>query len=182
MLMKFRLLLVSSILFIAFRPNLDASTAWTVYLRKAGSLRIGMSLSEVRKVIQDPKAFLAYGSMDPEPDDSECAYLESIRIPKKLGLMFQNGKLVRIDVCARGIRTASGAQVGDSESRIKRLYPNRIKVGPHHYIPESGHYLNYFPLDKTDSGYGMVFETDNGIVTSFRIGTVAAIALVEGCS
>jgi hypothetical protein len=180
--MQLRLIFIFSILVFAAFPNLDASTAWTVYLRKAGPLRIGMSIDEVRGVIQDAKAFLAYGSMDPEPDDSECAYLQSIRIPKQLGLMFQNGKLVRIDVDERGIRTASGAQVGDSESRIKKLYPNRIKVEPHHYIPESGHYLNYLPFDRTDKDYGIVFETNNGMVTSFRVGTLAAIALVEGCS
>ena len=178
--MKALLLLFLGILFTASQPNIDASADWTVYLSKAGPIRIGMSLIEVRKVIQDPKAFLADGSMDPEPDDSECAYLESIRVPKQMDLMFQKGKLVRIDVNERGIRTASGAQVGDSETRIKQLYPNRIKVAPHHYIPESGHYLNYFPIRK--NGYGMVFETDNGVVTSFRVGTLAAIALVEGCS
>jgi hypothetical protein len=180
--MQARHLVIFGILCIAILPEVDASNAWTVYLRKAGPLRIGMSISEVRRELQDSKAFLAYGSMDPEPDDAECAYLESGRIPKHVGLMFQNGKLVRIDVYERGIRTASGAQVGDSESRIKRLYPNRIKVEPHHYSPESGHYLNYLPSKRGDSGYGMVFETDNGVVTSFRVGTDAAIALVEGCS
>jgi hypothetical protein len=68
---KALLLLILMIVSTAIQPtNLDASTDWTVYLSKAGPIRIGMSLLEVRKVIQEPKAFLAYGSMDPEPDDS----------------------------------------------------------------------------------------------------------------
>jgi hypothetical protein len=158
-----------------------AEIDWTVYLHKAGPLRIGMSIADVRRLLGDEKAFLAYGD-GPEPDNCECAYLESGKKPEDVGLMFQNGRLVRIDVDARGISTASGAQVGDSEERIKQLYRGRITVEPHHYIPESGHYLNYTPVDLKNRNYGMVFETDNGIVTSFRTGTVKAIALVEGCS
>lgn len=158
-----------------------AENTWIIFLRKAGPLRIGMSIAEVRQALHDEKAFLAYGE-GPEPDNYECAYLETDQKPKDLGLMFQNGRLVRIDVYARGIRTASGAQVGDSEKRIKKLYPGRITVKPHHYIPESGHYLNYVPDDLNSRNYGMVFETDKGVVTSFCTGTIEAIALVEGCS
>ena len=158
-----------------------AENTWIIFLRKAGPFRIDMSIAEARQALHDEKAFLEYGE-GPEPDNCECAYLESDKKPKDLGLMFQNGRLVRIDVYARGIRTASGAQVGDSEKRIKNLYPGRITVEPHHYIPESGHYLNYTPADSKDRNYGMVFETDNGVVTSFRTGTIEAIALVEGCS
>jgi hypothetical protein len=172
--------LLCAILYID--PALNAASNWTIYLRKAGPVRIGMTLAEVRVVLHDLKAYLAYGSLDPEPDDCECAYLETVRIPKQIGLMFQKGRLVRIDVIARGIHTASGAQVGDSEARIKKLYPGRIQIEPHHYIPETGKYLNYSPANPLDRDYGMVFETDNGVVTSFRVGTQAAIALVEGCS
>jgi hypothetical protein len=162
-------------------PISAEETYWTIYLRQAGPLRIGMSITEARQALHDEKAFLAYGE-GPEPDNCECAYLETDKKPKDLGLMFQNGRLVRMDVYERGIRTASGAQVGDSEERIKKLYPGHITVEPHHYIPESGHYLNYTPGDKNNRNYGMVFETDNGVVTSFRAGTIEAIALVEGCS
>jgi len=57
----------------------------------------------------------------------------------------------------------------------------RIRVEGHYYDPD-GHHLNYSTLDGTDKGYDMVFETDGKKVTSFRTGTVEAIALVEGCS
>jgi len=96
--------------------------------------------------------------------------------------MFAKGRVVRIDVLGVGIRTASGAGVGDSEEKIKKLYPGLITVELHHYLPENGHYLNYSPADDLDHGYGMVFETEQNKVTSFRTGTLAAIALVEGCS
>ena len=79
------------------------------------------------------------------------------------------------------MRTVSGAGVGDTEEKIKKLYPAQITIEPHHYDPEKGHYLNYWPKDGKHE-YGMVFETDGEKVTSFRVGTNAAIALVEGCS
>jgi hypothetical protein len=94
----------------------------------------------------------------------------------------QRRKVVRIDVFKAGIRTANGVGVGDTEDDVKRKYPGRITTEPHHYAPETGHYLNYDPPDRADRNFGMVFETDKGKVTSFRTGTLAAIALVEGCS
>ena len=77
---------------------------------------------------------------------------------------------------------ASGAGVGDTKDKTKRLYPSRITVAPHPYSPETGHYLNYSPGNDFDRGYGMVFETDANELRSFRTGTLAAIVLIEGCS
>ncbi len=161
-------------------PAPRRDTEWTVYLRRAGPIRIGMSVVDVRRVLNDPDAHLAWG--DSEPDNSECAYLQSTHKPKQLEFMFQKGKLVRIDVEERGVQTSSGAEVGDSEDRIKELYKDRLQVEPHFYSPEHGHYLNYIPVESVDRPFGMVFETFDGVVTSYRIGTRAAIALVEGCS
>jgi hypothetical protein len=61
------------------------------------------------------------------------------------------------------------------------LYSGRISVEPHHYEPE-GRYLNFSPVAGVERKYGAVFETDGVKVTSFGTGTLAAIALVEGCS
>lgn len=95
--------------------------------------------------------------------------------------MFENWRVVRIDVWKKGIRTVSGAAVEDTEGRVKLLHPGRITVEAHHYHPD-GHYLNYSTTERADQSYGMVFETDGAKVTSFRTGTLKAIALVEGCS
>ena len=160
-------------------PPTRAATDWTVHLRGAGPVRVGMSVADVRRVLGDSHARL--DGNDPEVPLAECAYLRSHAIPNGLGLMFAEGRVVRIDVYEAGIRTASGVGVGDTEDRVKQLYPGRITVEPHHYDPQ-GHYLVYSPADTTEREYGMVFETDGRKVTSFRVGTLAAIALVEGCS
>ena len=139
-----------------------------------------MSLAQVRRELADPTAYLE--GNEPDVPLNACAYLHSKTLQGDPGFMFAKGRVVRIDVSSVGIRTASGAGVGDTEAKIKELYAGRITLEPHKYDPENGHYLNYSPADKIDSKYGMVFETDNGIVTSFRVGAIAAIGLVEGCS
>ena len=95
--------------------------------------------------------------------------------------MFARGRIVRVDVWKPGIRTLSGAGVGDTEEKIKQLYPAQIEIEPHPYLPENGHYLNYWPKNGSRQ-FGIVFETEGERVTSFRVGTHAAIALIEGCS
>jgi len=150
---------------------------WTISLSGAGPVRLGMSVSTVRRVLGDDGAQLA--GNEPDVPLSDCAYLESKRIPQGLGLMFAKGRLVRIDVFDGPTKTSNGAGIGDSEDRIKQLYTGRIKVGPHVYVDE-GHHLNYVPAGR--SNVGIVFETGGRQVTSFRVGTLAAIALVEGCS
>jgi hypothetical protein len=93
--------------------------------------------------------------------------------------MFVRGKLARIDVHGN-LRTASGAGVGDTEERIKQLYPGKIRVDAHKYV-EDGHYMRFIPVDPVDSGYELLFETYQGKVTSFRTGFREQVSWVEGC-
>lgn len=162
------------------------ATDWTVYLRRAGPLTVGMSVDEVRRVLNEPGALLVQALnqgrvLPPEPDHSPCAYLVTRKAPEHIGLMFQDGRLARVDVWKPGIRTASGARVGDSEARILQLYGARIEVTQHHYPPAGAHYMIFTPVDIADLGYQMLFETDGSKVTQFRIGTRAAVGQVEGC-
>jgi len=55
-----------------------------------------MSLREVRRVLGDAAARLKGNA--PEVPLDDCAYLNSKRLPKGLGLMFAKGRVVRIDV------------------------------------------------------------------------------------
>jgi hypothetical protein len=157
--------------------SMSAAPEWTITLRGAGAVRVGMTLAQVRRALNDPRAHLVG-----VPGDSleACSYLESSAVPEALGIMYLAGHVARVAVHQPGFRTASGAGVGDTEDRIKELYPGRITVGPHPYV--SGHYLTYRPTDPADRGYGMIFETDGKKVTSFRAGTEEAVALIEGCS
>jgi hypothetical protein len=164
-----------------------ASRDWTVYLRRVGPLHIGASIDDVRRQIGDPKSLLAQSftesrNLPNEPDDSPCSYLLTKHVPSQIGLMFQKGVLVRIDIRRPGIRTASGAQVGDSEASILKRYGARIQVTQHHYPPAGAHYMTYTPADEADRGYELLFETDGTKVTQFRVGLREAVTQVEGCA
>jgi hypothetical protein len=155
---------------------LQTITNWTVHLRHAGPMQIGMTLEEARRIVNDPNAKLA----TPGDNVEECGFLQSQTLPDGLELMFSRGRLVRIDVRKHGILTASGAGVGDTEARIQNLYPGHIQVTPHHYDSD-GHYLIYKPQDAADQGFELLFETSHGKVTSFRIGFREPVSWVEGC-
>ena len=163
------------------------ATDWTVYLRRAGPLIIRMPIDEVRRVLDEQDAFLVQAlkggpDLPREADNSPCAYLVTRKAPDQIGLMFQNGRLARVDIWKPGIRTLSGAQVGDAETRILQLYGARIEVSQHHHPPAGAHYMMFTPVDVVDGGYQMLFETDGSKVTQFRIGTRAAVEQVEGCA
>ena len=158
------------------RPDAE----WRLYLRHFGPFRIGMTTDQVRSLLRDPTApLITY--VDPESDGTPCAYMDSEEIPDGIGFMFSLGKLVRVDVNAHGVFTASGIEVGDSEEKVFRTYPDQIRSDPHYYRPETGHYLIFVPMDQEDAGYGLLFETDRGTVTSFRAGLAGPVSLVEGC-
>ena len=167
--------LTALILVLIYAQHGGAATDWTLYLRHAGPLRIGMTLAQARRALGDPKAYLE-GLDDPD----SCAYLESKALPESLGVMFLDKRLARFDVFRGDLRTASGAHIGMTEDEIRQMYPGRITTEPHTYT--DGHYLEFYGRDAADKNLGMVFETDEGRVTRFRTGTTSGVALVEGCA
>ena len=96
-----------------------------------------------------------------------------------LTFMIENGRVVRVDVRARGIRTVEGGAVGDTEARIQELYPGRVTVSPHKYT--EGHYLTVAARDAAGGSVQLIFETDGSHVTRFRGGLLPQVAYVEGC-
>jgi hypothetical protein len=77
------------------------------------------------------------------------------------------------------VKTEAGAGVGDSEARIRSLYPG-LEVEPHKYV--EGHYLIVRPPAAVDSNYRIIFETDGKRVTSYRAGRMPEVRWIEGCS
>ena len=160
---------------------------WKAYLRGVGPLRIGMSIGDVRALVGEPDAFLVQAlrqrpQMPREPDDTACGYLVSSALPDGIDLMFKFGRLERIDVRAGPTATASGAKIGDSESRILEIYGERIVVRQSHYPPAGAHEMIYVPVDAADSEYSLLFGTDGSVVTGFRVGTKSAVEAAESCA
>ncbi len=148
-------------------------TAWQVTPAGIGPVRAGMSLDEANAVVGNSLVIPA--------KLSECDYVRSKNAPKGVSFMVENGKIARVDIRDdMTVKTAAGAGIGDTEERIKSLYPGQVAVQPHKYT--SGHYLVVSPKSANDADMRLVFETESNKVTRFRSGKLPAVQYVEGCS
>jgi len=134
------------------------------------NIEIGMNIKNVAKATG-----LKF-SYDSPPEKNECTYAYTQSL-SGLYLMLVNGVVARIDVDKGDYSTLEGAKLGDSEEKIKKLYP-RTEVEGQKYVPE-GHYLIVRSPDKSRA---IVFDTDGKKVTAFRVGRMPEIEYVEGCN
>jgi hypothetical protein len=146
---------------------------WVVTTHGAGPLRIGMSIDEARAAARG--ALAAPSNSDP----SACTYVPIAGAPKGIAVMVEGGRVVRIDVDSGSVPTAEGARVGDTEERIRTIYPGDVTIAPHKYT--NGHYLTVRPKSAADSVNRIVFETDGRAVTRYRVGVPPPVEYVEGC-
>ena len=148
-----------------------------VYINGIGTVRVGMTIAEASKAA-GTKLIRESGY----ETNLSCFYVKPQGEPKDIGFMVTNKRISRVDVWNnKSITTLSGAKIGDTESRIKSLYPRQIQVTPHEYV-QAGHYLTFVPKDASDKNYRVVFETDGKKVTRFRSGKLPEVEFVEGCS
>ena len=98
----------------------------------------------------------------------------------RMAFMFENDRVVRIDVGAADIEAPGGGRVGMTTQDIQRLYAGHVQTQRHKYV-EGGHYLR---IPNPGGGSGVVlFEADaDGRVTAWRIGEPPQVHYVEGCS
>jgi hypothetical protein len=133
-----------------------------------GPIHAGMTVSEANAAIG--------GGFAAPKGASGCTYAVLTKAPRGLAVMLENGRVARVEVRSGSIATSTGARIGDSESRIKSLYP-AIATTPHKYVT-GGHYLT---VTGSDPANRIVFETDGSKVTTFRSGKTPAVEYVEGC-
>ena len=151
--------------------NPDSQTVVTQY--GIGKLRAGMTVAEAGSVFPGFRVPV-------RRNRNACMYATADSLPAGVRVMVEQQRVTRIDVFEGAVQTAKGARIGDSEERIKRLYPNQVTVSPHKYT--DGHYLTVVPTDAADSAYRIVFETDGRRVLRYRAGTRPQVEYVEGCS
>ncbi len=139
-----------------------------------GEVRVGMTVKQAAKAA-GVKLVPSYND-----NNNECRYVQPQSGLKNIGMMVSKDRIVRIDIYkGSSIKTLKGAGIGDSEARIKSLYPGRIEVSPHKYT--KGHYLTFVPADRADQNR-IVFETDGRKVLNYRVGKLPDVEYVEGCS
>lgn len=155
-------------------PTPAPATGWVVTDHGIGNLRAGMTVAEARAIYPSFK-------IPKSPDSAACTYATMDGLPQNVGVMVEGGKVVRVEVRrSSNVATTTGARIGDSEEKIKSLYPSQVTVSPHKYT--DGHYLNVVPTSKADSSYRIIFETDGKKVLRYHAGVRPQVEYVEGCS
>jgi len=146
-----------------------ASDTWVVRYDGVGPVKIGMTQAQLSSTL--------HVKLSEQESGSDSCFYVSAPGHDQIGFMLIDGRLVRVDVNAPGVFTASGIQVGDSEAHAHQVYGPRMKVTRHAYT-DTGHYLT---VRSTDGRYGVRFETDNGKIMMFYAGKYDAIQYIEGC-
>lgn len=155
-------------------PPKPEPAGWAVTERGIGNLRAGMTVAEARAAVP---AFSVAASRD----STACTYAKTDGLPPGVLVMVEGGKVVRVEVRRGTIATSTGARIGDSEDRIKTLYPGQVAVTNHKYTT-GGHYLTVVPASDADAAYRIIFETDGKKVVNYRAGLRPQVEYVEGCS
>lgn len=161
-----------------------------VMLNGIGQIRVGMTVAEAERAAQ-----VQLVEKGGRAGMGGCYHLWAKTGPQNLAFMVISNRtdnrlernkdhIARVDVYEGSrITTLSGARIGDTEARIKSLYPGQIKVTAHKYTGDrGGHYLTFIPKDAADRNYRLIFETLNGRVTQFRAGKLPEVEYVEGCA
>jgi hypothetical protein len=141
----------------------------TVTENGIGPIHAGMTVAQAN-------AAIGGGFAAPKGGTSGCKYAVLTKAPRGLWVMLQDGRVARVEVRSGSIATSTGAHIGDTEARIKQLYPG-VAITPHKYVA-GGHYLT---VTGSDPANRIVFETDGSRVTTFRSGRTPEVENVEGC-
>jgi hypothetical protein len=141
-----------------------------------GPVQVGMTIAQAEA--KSGRKFVA----EVPARGGSCAYAVAKGLDG-VNFMVINGVIERVDISNPKVMTLSGAKIGDSDARVKTVYPDQIKTEAHPYTGRSGgKYLIFQPQDRADQNYRVIFETANGKVVRFRAGRLPAVDYIEGCS
>lgn len=140
-----------------------------------GTLRLGMTVAQAQ-------AAWGEGLRGGTPAADNCVYLMPAwsEGTGDFGFMFEGGRFVRYDVAMPQDTAPGGGRVGMTRAQIEALYPGRVQVQLHDYVP-GGSYLRI--ADAADPARAILFETSaGGVVERWRVGLAPQVDYTEGCS
>jgi hypothetical protein len=143
-----------------------------VFINGIGAVRVGMTVAQASKA-----AGTGLVTSGKEP---LCSYYRLQNGTKDIAFKVNKGRISGVDIFKGKIATASGARIGDTEARIKALYPGQIKVSTNAYNTK-GHYLTFVPKKQSDKNYRIVFVTDGKRVIQYKAGKLPEVEFIEGC-
>lgn len=113
----------------------------------------------------------------PANEEQSCYYVSPEAYSEDIAFMVEDGRITRIDIMSRKIASLKGIRVGDLEGAVNKAFRGIVKEEPHPYLQEDGKYL----IVETKPGFGFIFETMHGKITSFRSGRMSSVRYIEGC-
>ncbi|MEH2030433.1 MAG: hypothetical protein V7K67_12280 [Nostoc sp.] len=150
-----------------------------IFINGIGLVRVGMTVEQASKASGTQ---LIRDNYTDSGGNSNCFYVHPQSFSGNIEFMVKNGRISRVDILGNKlITTVKGARIGDTESRIKSLYPGQIK-----YNGEGSgvgyHLLIFIPKDRADSNYRIIFQIYKNRVNDFRAGKLPEVEYSEGCA
>lgn len=149
-------------------PTLDeASHLSTVGL---DTVTFGMTVATAQEA-----AGTALVPLDPLGD---CYRVAPVDAPEGIVFVVSEGTIERADITAGPVTTRSGVGIGTPESRVVELFGDQIErqVGS-----DGGVALVFVPRDPNDAAFRVVFDIDDGVVSSLRAGRVPLVFAEPPC-
>jgi hypothetical protein len=113
-------------------------------------------------------------------------------MPESMFFMVYEGRIARVDVDGydysndqpmnHGFKTPEGIGIGSTPEEVVAAYGSRAIVGPSKYGAETDVTIEVVNEDAAGNGTGVVFETSEGAISSWRAGLAEQVYWVEGCS
>jgi hypothetical protein len=157
-------------------------TRWAITEQAFGVILFGMTVDQASQAVDEPF------ELDDPADGSECTYGRSASMPESMFLMVYEGRIARVDVdeydrfkeqpMNYGFKTPEGIGIGSTPEEALAAYGGRAVVGPSKYGAETD--VTIEVVD--EAGTGVVFDTSNGAISTWRAGLAEQVYWVEGCS
>ncbi|RMH79140.1 MAG: hypothetical protein D6683_06750 [Actinomyces sp.] len=149
-------------------PTLDeASHLSTVGL---DTVTFGMTVATAQEA-----AGTALVPLDPLGD---CYRVAPVDAPEGIVFVVSEGTIERADITAGPVTTRSGVGIGTPESRVIELFGDRIE----RQVSADGRVaLVFVPRDPNDAAFRVVFDIDDGVVSSLRAGRVPLVFAEPPC-
>lgn len=137
-------------------------------------VRFGMPVEEARRAF--PVVLEGYETREGADLSPDRCY-ELFAVPPVIGVSFlvEKGVVGRLDVLTETVQTAEGFGVGTQASAIRTKFGDTISVAANELEPE------ITDLSVTQGGSKYVFEIQDGVVRSWRVGMTPTIDYVAHC-
>ena len=149
----------------------QANEPWFLTTKGYGPIKAGMTIAEAEKLLN-----FKLNTFENKPLQTECDYVSASGRQEGVNYMVQDGKISRIEVLDPAITTKSGAKVGDSTAKLKKLFGSQLEIEEHKYNDT----WFYYYIWEDDKNHGVKFEIADDQVIKIYAGD-KSIDWVEGC-